>query len=251
MSNSKMLTGKVALVTGANRGIGRAIVETFAANGANVIANARTEGSLDDLCGALAREHGVQAEPLYFDVSDPAQVKGGFQRLLKITKQLDVAVNNAGVLDNSLLGMLSAKSAQDIFATNALGTIYVMQYAARLMMKHKQGSIINLSSIVGVFGNEGQVAYSGSKAAVMGITRSAAKELAASNIRVNAIAPGFIDTDMVRTLSEEKFKERMDSIKMGRIGTPQDIADCALFLASDLSKYITGQIIGVDGGMLI
>ncbi|MDX9859023.1 MAG: SDR family NAD(P)-dependent oxidoreductase [candidate division Zixibacteria bacterium] len=246
-----MLTGKWALVTGSNRGIGRTIIETFAANGAHILANARTEGSLDSICRDLTGRHSVHAHPVYFDVSDPAQVKAGFQHIFKITKQLDITVNNAGVLDNSLLGMLSAQTAQQMFATNALGTIYVMQYAARMMMKQKQGSIINLSSIVGVNGNAGQVAYSGSKAAVVGITRSAAKELAPSNIRVNAIAPGFIDTDMVRSLSQEKFQERMDSIKMNRIGTPQDIADCALFLASDLSRYITGQIIGVDGGMLI
>jgi 3-oxoacyl-[acyl-carrier protein] reductase len=119
------------------------------------------------------------------------------------------------------------------------------------MTKNKRGSIINLSSIVGVCGNEGQVMYSGSKAAVIGITRSAAKELAPLNIRVNAIAPGFIDTDMVKALPEDKYKERVGSIKMNRIGTPQDVANCALFLASDLSEYVTGQIVGVDGGMLI
>jgi 3-oxoacyl-[acyl-carrier protein] reductase len=246
-----MLEGKFALVTGCTRGIGRAIVETFARNGANILANGRTEGSLDDLCTGLAKEHGITAEPVCFDVSDPAAVKSGFQKILKITKQLDVAVNNAGVLDNNLLGMVNPKTVQEVFAINAFGTIYVMQYAARLMMKQKQGSIINLSSIVGINGNEGQVVYSGSKAAIVGITRSASKELAPANIRVNAIAPGFIDTDMVRTLSEEKFQERMDSIKMRRIGTPEEIADCALFLASDQSRYVTGQIIGVDGGMLI
>ena len=147
--------------------------------------------------------------------------------------------------------MISSAKLEEAYRVNALGTIYIMQYASRMMMKHKAGSIINTSSIVGVHGNAGQVAYAASKAAVIGITTSAAKELAPLGIRVNAIAPGFIDTDMVRSLSPEKFKERLDSIKMGRIGTPQDVANCALFLASDLSSYITGQVIGVDGGMLI
>jgi len=246
-----MLSGKYALVTGANRGIGRAIVETFAQNGANIIANSRTEGSLDDLCSELAGKYDVQTVPVYFDVSQPDQVKQAFQKIIKITKELDIAVNNAGVLVDNLLGMIRADTIQEVFGINAFGAIYVMQYAARLMTRNKRGSIINLSSIVGVCGNEGQVVYSGSKAAIIGITRSAAKELAPFNIRVNAIAPGFIDTDMVKTLPEDIYKERVGSIKMNRIGTPQDVANCALFLASDLSEYVTGQIIGVDGGMLI
>ncbi len=246
-----MLSGKYAFVTGANRGIGRAIAETFAGNGANIIANSRTEGSLEELCHNLAAEYGVQAQPVYFDVSQPDQVKKAFQKIIKITKQLDVAVNNAGVLDNNLLGMVQPGIVNEVFGINVFGTIYVMQYAARMMTRHKKGSIINVSSIVGIYGNEGQTVYAGSKAAIIGITRSAAKELAPLNIRVNAIAPGFIDTDMIKTLSEEKYKERFDSIKMGRIGTPQDVANCALFLASDFSQYVTGQILGVDGGMLI
>lgn len=246
-----MLSGKYALVTGANRGIGRAITETFAQNGANIIANSRTEGSLEEFCGELAAKYGVQAVPIYFDVSQPDQVKQAFQKIIKITKQLDIAVNNAGVLVDNLLGMIRADTIQEVFGINAFGTIYVMQYAARLMTRNKRGSIINVSSIVGGCGNEGQVVYSGSKAAIIGITRSAAKELAPLNIRVNAIAPGFIDTDMIKALPEDKYKERVDSIKMNRIGTPQDVANCALFLASDLSEYVTGQIVGVDGGMLI
>jgi 3-oxoacyl-[acyl-carrier protein] reductase len=246
-----MLRGKWALVTGANRGIGRAVVEVFARNGANVVANSRTEGAVDGLCRELKEKYGVQAEPVCFDVSEPEQVKQAFQKLIKITKQLDILVNNAGVLDNNLLGMVRAETVKQVFGVNTFGTIYVMQYAARLMMPRKRGSIINLSSIVGVNGNEGQVVYSGSKSAIVGITRSAAKELAAYNIRVNAIAPGFIETDMTRSLPPDKYRERVDSIKMQRIGTPEDVANCALFLASNLSEYVTGQVIGVDGGMLI
>lgn len=246
-----MLARKWALVTGANRGIGRAIAHLFAVNHANLLLNSRDQAKGSELCAELRTRYQIQAEPICFDVADPDQVKMAFQKIIKATKQLDIVVNNAGILDNNLLGMIKASTVQQVFATNTFGTIYVMQYAARLMMTHKSGSIINLSSIVGVNGNEGQVAYSGSKAAIIGITRSAAKELAQYNIRVNAIAPGFIETDMTRTLPKDVFKERLDSIKMNRIGTPEDVARTALYLASDLSEYVTGQIIGVDGGMLI
>jgi 3-oxoacyl-[acyl-carrier protein] reductase len=246
-----MLSGKYALITGANRGIGKAIVETFAQNGCNIIANSRTEGSLDDLGEHLKDNHGIQFAPLYFDVSDPDEVKDVFKRLIKITRKLDIVVNNAGVLDNNLIGMVNSKIIDEVFAVNTFGIIYVIQYASRLMMKNQEGSIVNISSIVGVSGNAGQVVYSGSKSALIGITKSAAKELAPYNIRVNSVAPGFIDTDMIKSLSPDKYKERMDSIKMKRVGTPEDVANCALFLASDLSSYVTGQVIGVDGGMLI
>lgn len=246
-----MLSGKYALVTGANRGIGKSIVEIFASNGCNILANARSEGSLDEMARKLQDQFKIQLTPLYFDVADPEQVKDSFREILKITKDLDIVVNNAGLLDNNLLGMIRNNTINELFRVNAFAPIYIMQYASRIMTKNQKGSIINISSIVGVNGNAGQVVYSGSKSAVLGITKSAAKELAPYNIRVNAIAPGFIDTDMVKSLSPEKYKERMDSIKMKRIGTPEDVANCALFLASDLSSYITGQIIGVDGGMLI
>lgn len=246
-----MLSGKYALITGANRGIGKAIAEIFARNRCNIIANGRTEGSLDELAAKLKDQYKIQFSPFYFDVSDPDQVKNSFKELIKITKDLDIVVNNAGVLDNNLLGMVNNKIINDVFSVNTFAIIYIMQYASRLMMKNQKGSIINISSIVGVSGNAGQVVYSGSKSALLGITKSAAKELATYNIRVNAIAPGFIDTDMIRSLSPEKYKERLDSIKMKRIGTTEDVANCALFLASDLSSYITGQVIGVDGGMLI
>ncbi|UCC45126.1 MAG: SDR family oxidoreductase [Candidatus Zixiibacteriota bacterium] len=246
-----MLTGKYALVTGANRGIGLAILKTLAQHGANVIGGARREGSLDDVCSELSDSCGIEATPVYFDVSQPDQVKAAFQKITRITKQLDIAVNNAGIMDSSLLAMARSEDIESVFATNVFGTIYVMQYAARMMIRHKSGSIINLSSIMGVNGAEGQVVYSGSKAAIIGITRSAAKELAPYQIRVNAIAPGFIDTDMVSSISEEIRRERVDSIKIQRIGTPEDVANCTLFLASDNAAYVTGQVVGVDGGMLV
>lgn len=171
--------------------------------------------------------------------------------LYKRIKRLDILVNNAGVLDDALIGMVTRDQIQQVFDVNTFGLLYCSQYAARLMARNQCGSIVNLSSIIATHGNEGQAVYGGSKAAVIGITKSLAKELAQNNIRVNAIAPGFIDTDMTRALPAEVFQARVDSIKMGRIGHPDEVANVALFLASNLSTYVTGQTIGVDGGMLI
>jgi len=160
-------------------------------------------------------------------------------------------VANAGVLDDALIGMVTTDQIKRVFETNTYGVLYCAQYASRLMARNKSGSIINVASIIGTNGNVGQAVYGGSKAAVIGITHSLAKELAPSNIRVNAIAPGFIDTEMARSIPPEKFQERINSIKMGRIGSPDEVAKVILFLASDLASYVTGQTIGVDGGMLI
>lgn len=246
-----LLKGKIALITGSSRGIGRATAKLFASHGADIILNGRTPGSLDTIKQELAESYGIHIHALYFDVADPEQVKEGFKSLFKITKRLDILVNNAGILDDALIGMVTQKQVERVFGINAYGILYTSQYAARLMARNNSGSIINLSSIIGTCGNEGQAVYGGSKAAVIGITKSLAKELAPANIRVNAVAPGFIDTDMTRELPENTYQERIESIKMGRIGTPEDVAKVVLMLASDLSAYVTGQVIGVDGGMLI
>lgn len=246
-----LLKGKIALITGASRGIGRAIAELFAENGADLVLNARNADVIERVCGDIRSAHHVRAIPLPFDVSDPEGVKGGFREIFKTMKTLDILVNNAGVLRDALIGMVTPQMVMETFGINVFGTLYCCQYAARMMAKQGRGSIINISSIIGVYGNEGQTVYGGSKAAIIGITRSLAKELAGVAVRVNAIAPGFIDTDMTRTLPQEKYRERLASVKMNRIGTPDDVAKTALFLSSDLSAYVTGQVIGVDGGMVI
>ena len=246
-----MLKEKIALITGSTRGIGRAIAELYAKNGARLILNARDKEKAESFADELREKYGVTVDVLVFDVADSEAVKMGFKELFKITKKIDILVNNAGVLDDALIGMVTRTQIEKTFGINTFGVLYVAQYAARLMNRNKSGSIINISSIIGVNGNAGQTVYGGSKAAVIGITKSLSKELAPSNIRVNAIAPGFIDTEMTQGLSESKYQERMNSIKMGRIGRPEDVANTALYLASDLSSYVTGQVIGVDGGMLI
>lgn len=246
-----MLTGKIALVTGASKGIGRATVEVFLKHNAHVFISGRNLEQLNTLASTLRQQDAARVDVLQLDVTDEASVKAAFQEIFKQTKRLDILVNNAGVLDDALIGMVTTQQIEHVFKVNSFGVLYCSQYASRLMARHGAGSIINISSIIGVNGNEGQAVYGGSKAAVIGITKSLAKELAPKNIRVNALAPGFIDTDMARSIPTDKFEERLRSIKMRRIGDPVEVANVALFLASDLSSYVTGQVVGVDGGMLI
>jgi 3-oxoacyl-[acyl-carrier protein] reductase len=247
-----LLTGKIALITGATRGIGLATARLFVRNGAHVVITGRSLSSLNEIATVIRTEtEGASVSVLALDVASPNSVRDTFQALFKETKRLDILVANAGVLDDALISMVTEKQVQSVFGTNTFGVLYCAQYASRLMARNKGGSIINLSSIIGTNGNVGQAVYAGSKAAVIGITKSLAKELAPQNIRVNAIAPGFIDTDMARSIGSEKYAERVESVAMGRVGSPDEVAKVALFLASDLSSYVTGQTIGVDGGMLI
>lgn len=247
-----LLSGKIAFVTGASRGIGLAAATVFATAGATVVLGGRNGQDLDEAVSLIKVTYpAAELLAISCDVADETSVKQAFQTIYKKYKKLDILLANAGILDDALIGMVTVNQVREVFGTNTFGALYCAQYASRLMARNNCGSIIFTSSIIGGNGNVGQAVYGGSKAAINGITLSLAKELAPQNVRVNAIAPGFIDTDMARSLTAEKFAERVSSVKMGRIGKPEEVANTALFLASDLSTYVTGQIIGVDGGMLI
>jgi 3-oxoacyl-[acyl-carrier protein] reductase len=245
------IENKICVVTGASRGIGLAIASTFARAGAHVVMAVRNPMQSEADLEPFTHQGGAALTPIQCDVTKPASVAAFFREVYRRFGRLDVLVANAGILEDALIGMVTPEQIDRDFSVNTFGDIYCSQYAARLMTRNQAGSIINIASIIGTNGNAGQAVYGGSKAAVIGITKSLAKELAANNIRVNAIAPGFIDTDMARSIPKEKFQERLQSIAMRRIGTPEEVANVALFLASDLSSYVTGQILGVDGGMLI
>lgn len=250
MAHSLSLQGRICLVTGAGRGIGRACASALAGQGATVLLAGRSPANLQEQAAELEQ---VWRRPcavaLPVDVADPGSVRDLFQRVFKDHKRLDTLVANAGVMDDALIGMVSAELIDRVFATNTFGLLYCAQYASRLMARSGGGSIIALSSIVGVQGHAGQSVYAGSKAAVLGIVRSLAKELAASAIRVNAIAPGFIDTDLTRALPDARRTQALAAVAMGRAGSADEVAAAVLFLASDLSRYVTGQTLGVDGGM--
>jgi 3-oxoacyl-[acyl-carrier protein] reductase len=246
------LDGRVAYVTGSTRGIGNAIARTLAAAGAAVVVNGYSVADAAERVAAeLAEAHGTRCIGIVADQRDREAVKAAYRTIFSTYGRLDVMVNNAGIVDDALVGMISEHSISDTFEVNSVAIIRNVQAAAQLMRRGGGGSIINISSIMGIHGNPGEVVYAGSKAAVIGITKSAAKELAGQGIRVNAIAPGFIDTDMTRRLPEAIYQARLDSIGMGRVGQPSEVANVALFLASDLSVYVSGQVIGVDGAMVV
>jgi 3-oxoacyl-[acyl-carrier protein] reductase len=243
--------GKVALVTGSTRGIGWATAERLAEHGATVVLNAHSsEDELSARRDELTDRFGGKHMALKFDVGDRAAVTGAVRQVFSGLRRLDALINNAGILDDALLGMIDERSAERTFTVNTLGTLNTMQASSRLLAR-SGGAIVNVASIIGVVGNHGQVAYGGSKAAVIGMTKSAAKELAPSGVRVNAVAPGFIDTDMIKRLPDGIYEERVRSIGMGRVGSPGEVARAIVWLASADASYVTGQVLGVDGGMLI
>ena len=252
MMSNLTLEGKIAFITGSTRGIGWGAARLFAQKGATVLLNgASDEALLQSRTEELKATFDAECEGFLFNVGDRDAVKECYTVIFKKYKRLDILVNNAGVLEASLLGMVTTENIDHTLNINVKGMLYNMQSASRLMARNHSGSIINVSSIMGRLGAEGQTVYAGSKAAVIGMSLSAAKELAAQNIRVNVVAPGFIDTEMARNIPSEKFEERLQSIKMNRIGTPEEVAKVIYFFASDLSSYVTGQVLGVDGGMVI
>ena len=245
------LSGRVAIVTGASRGIGRAAAESLLKAGCNVVLNARASNEATASFAELEEAYPDRVTAVYGSVADSATATALAQSAMSRHKRLDILVNNAGILRDKLIGMISDAEIEELFDVNVIGLIKVTQLAARLMARRKSGSIINISSIVGRKGNSGQTVYSATKSAVIGVTFSAAKELAPMNIRVNAVAPGLIQTSMIDSIPEDKRKSLESNIAMGRVGSPWDVANTILFLASDLSSYVTGQVIGVDGGLIV
>lgn len=243
------LQGKTVLITGASRGIGAAMAEEFVRRGARVVLSARS-ASVTELAARLRSEGGA-AEAVAGDVTEDSHVKALVQLCRARFGGLDALVNNAGILSPGKLGMMRIEDARRMFEVNVVAAINLTQYAVRVFPRALGGAVVNIASIAGTQGIDGLSGYSASKAALIGFTRAAAKELAPQRIRVNAIAPGFIDTDMARQVSPDWFQKRVESVRLGRIGLPEDIARCAAFLASDDAAYVTGQIIGVDGGMAV
>ena len=243
-----MLTGKVCIVTGGSRGIGKAITQLFANQGAIVYAVATKAGSIEEWSEEFNLSTAGEVRALYFDISNDADVRSGVLKIRKECGHIDVLVNNAAVEYNELIGMISPQHMRHMVDVNICGTINMLQTVSRVMTRNEQGgSIINISSLVGERGNRGQLVYSATKGAVIAMTKSAAKELAPGKIRVNAIAPGLTNTDMMKQADPEKLRARISNIAMGRLAEPEDIARACLFMASDLSSYVSGQILAVDG----
>ncbi len=241
----------VVLVTGASRGIGRAIASLQAMRGARLVLAARDGDTLHALAGELAAKGAPEPMAAPLDLADADAVAELFKQVFSRFGRIDGLVNNAGVLHEGLLGMIRAEEIDRILAVNVKAPLMTMQYAARLMARAHRGSIVNLVSIMGANGAAGLSLYAASKAALIGATRSASKELAAKGIRVNAVSPGFIDTDMTRCMPEVAHAKRVASIGMGRAGTPEEVAELVAFLLDDRAAYITGQIIGIDGQMVV
>lgn len=244
-----MLNGKIAVVTGASRGIGRAIATKLAKLGATVIINYNGSAEKAEEVKQKIIADGGRAEIMQCNVADYDSCEAFFKEIIHQFKRIDIMVNNAGITKDGLMMRMSEEDFTSVIDVNLKGTFHGIRFASRQMMKQRSGRIINMSSVVGISGNAGQVNYAASKAGVIGMTKSAAKELASRNITVNAIAPGFIETDMTSVLSEKVIEETMKQIPLGRLGSAEDIAETAAFLASDAAAYITGQVISVDGGM--
>ena len=246
-----MLTGKVALVTGAGRGIGRQIALTLAAQNAFVIVNYNGSKDKAEETVSEIKAAGGDAVSYKCNVSDFEECQQMITAIIKEYKHIDILVNNAGITRDGLIMKMSEDDYDAVLDTNLKGTFNTIRYMSRYFLKQKSGRIINISSVSGILGNAGQANYSASKAGVIGLTKAVARELASRGITVNAVAPGFVDTDMTDALSDSAKENLISQIPLGRTGKPQDIANAVLFLASDAAGYITGQVLSVDGGMAI
>jgi len=250
MPSTNFLTGQVALVTGASRGLGKAIATALAAQGASIAAVARSEEALKDTLEAV-RAAGGTAEPFPVDVADSAAVDAVVEKVSARFGRIDLLVNNAGVTRDGLLARMKSEDWDTVINTNLKGAFNFTRQVGRIMVKQRSGRIVNISSVIGLMGNAGQANYAASKAGLIGFSKSVAKEFASRGITCNVVCPGFIETDMTKDLSEELKKKLLERIPLQRLGQPDDVAGVVEFLCSPAAGYITGQIITVDGGMVM
>lgn len=250
-TTTKLLENKNVIITGARRGIGRSTVEVFASNGANIWACARKKDeAFEKDMSELAKKYDVSIWPIYFDTTDEVQIKEAILEIRKAKAPVDVLVNVAGLVEDSTsFAMTSIEKMKKVFDVNFFGLTLLTQYVSRLMIRQNSGSIINVSSIAGIDGQPAQYEYASSKAAVIGGVRNLARELAQYNIRVNTVAPGIVDTDMGGHIDQDLKDAVLANVMMKRVARPEEISNALLFFASDLSSYMTGQVVRVDGGM--
>ena len=244
------LANQIAIITGAGRGIGRGIALKFAAEGADIVCVSRTAESSEKIAGEI-RALGRRAWPHAVDVADATAVTAASEKILEETGRVDILVNNAGVTRDGLLMRMSEADWDTVLDTNLKGAFLLTKAFTRVFVKQRSGRIINVSSVIGLIGNAGQCNYAASKAALIGFTKSVARELASRHITVNALAPGFIETDMTAAISPELRAQILSTVPMKKFGQPEDIANAALFLAGPGAQYITGQVLTVDGGMVM